>query len=54
MKSEAKANQDMQSWAEAQAYEKARWAAVLAVPVNRVPAQKQKQGFFSFLFKGAN
>jgi hypothetical protein len=53
MKSEAKANQDMQSWAEAQAYEKARWAAALAVPVARVQAQKQKQGFFSRFFKVA-
>lgn len=53
MKSEAKANRDMQTWAESQAYEKARWAAVLAVPVNRVPAKKQKQGFFSRFFKVA-
>lgn len=52
MKSEAKANQDMLSYAERTAWEREQWERVLKAPVKPTIRKQVKQGFFSKLFKG--
>lgn len=55
MKSEATANQSLQSWAERENETKQQWAKVLTTPKNstRIQVNKaRKNGFFSRLFGG--
>lgn len=52
MKSEAKANQEMLSYAERTTWEKQEWQRILAAPVKPVQRKQVKQGFFFRLFKG--
>lgn len=55
MKSEAQANQSLQSWAERENNTKQEWAKVLTAPKNspRIQVNKvRKNGFFSRIFGG--
>lgn len=55
MKSEAIANQSLQSWAERENETKQQWAKVLTAPKNasRIQVKQAKKGsFFSRLFGG--